>query len=54
MARPKKEIVFVKLIDNPFSFGGKIYKDKEFSLSVKEAEHIRIKNAIKSGLIKQK
>lgn len=48
------KVVFIKLIDAVFSFQGKDFKEKEFVLTKEEAEHMRIKHAIKLNLIKVK
>ena len=48
------KVVFIKLIDAVFSFQNKDFKEKEFVLTKEEAEHMKIKHAIKLKLIKVK
>jgi transcription termination factor Rho len=50
----KKEVTFIKLFKGNFAFGGKVYTGAEFTLNKEDAEHPRIKTALRAGLIKIK
>jgi len=49
-----KKIGFFKKIENDFFILGHYIKDEFFELTSKEANHPKVKNAIKLGLIKKK
>lgn len=47
-------VVFKKLIKGPFGFNGKTFQGSTFELTAKEANHPKIKTAIKGQLICKK